>query len=265
MSAREFTFVEQDFERVRTLIRRHAGIHLSDSKHDLVYGRLARRLRATGLSTFSGYLARLEQDGQELEAFINALTTNMTCFFREPHHFSLLAQQLRSLRGIRIWCAACASGEEPYSIAMTVRETLGEDAPVEIMASDLDSHMLEVARVGRYPTGEVEKLGKDRMARFFEPDGPGCWRVKEGLRRLLRFSRINLMDRQFPIAEPQDAIFCRNVMIYFQRDTQRAVLEKFLPLLAPDGRLYMGHAEHLHWASDLVRPLGQTVYAPVRT
>lgn len=266
MTAREFVFTEHDFEHVRALIGRHAGIHLNDSKHDLVYGRLARRLRATGIDSFRHYLERLERDAQELEAFINALTTNMTGFFREPHHFDLLAQQLRAngaARPIRIWTSACASGEEAYSIAMTVCEALGEGARVEILASDLDSHMLEVARQGRYPAAEVEKLGAARKARFFEPDGEGWWKAKTELRRLLRFDRINLMDRSYPIPVPCDAIFCRNVMIYFQRDTQRTVLEKYRPLLSPDGRLYMGHAEHLHFAADLFHPLGQTVYAPL--
>ena len=267
MTAREFVFTEDDFEHVRALIERYAGIHLNDSKHDLVYGRLARRLRATGIDSFRHYLERLDRDADELEAFINALTTNMTGFFREPHHFVLLAQQLRAIGGTRpicIWTSACASGEEAYSIAMTVCETLGEGARVEIFASDLDSHMLEVARQGRYPVAEVEKLGEGRKARFFDPDGTGQWQAKSELKRLLRFSRINLMDRSYPVPAPCDAIFCRNVMIYFQRDTQRMVLEKFLPLLSPDGRLYMGHAEHLHFAGDLFQPLGQTVYAPLR-
>ncbi|MDP2760169.1 MAG: CheR family methyltransferase [Sideroxyarcus sp.] len=263
---REFQFTEQDFQRIRTLIRDHAGIALADSKQELVYSRLARRLRATGLKTFAEYLGLLQKKGNEAEweAFANSLTTNLTSFFREAHHFTVLADYLRKLdksRPIRLWCSACSTGEEAYSMAITVAETFGGfKHPVTIIASDLDSHVLASARTGHYKADAVAKLSLQHIERYFTPAEAGHFQVRPELQRMIEFKRINLLDASYPISEKLDAIFCRNVMIYFDRDTQLSVLKKFAPVLKPDGLLFAGHSENFYHAAAYFRLRGQTVY-----
>ncbi|MEW5904122.1 MAG: CheR family methyltransferase [Pseudomonadota bacterium] len=266
MHAREFTFTDQDFQSIRSLIHRHAGIVLGDSKQELVYSRLARRLRATGIRSFGEYLHYLQQPGHEEEwqAFVNALTTNLTSFFREAHHFKLLADHLRTLgrgRPLYLWCSACSTGEEAYSMAMTVVETFGGfDHPVRIIASDLDSHVLAQARAGRYKGEVVRKLGAERMNAFFVPDSGDHYRVRPELQRCIEFRQINLLDARYPIADKLDAIFCRNVMIYFDKPTQLEILKKFVPLLHAHGLLFAGHSESFYHAVAYFRLRGQTVY-----
>lgn len=267
---REFAFSRKDFERVRSLIHRHAGISLGESKSNLVYSRLVRRLRALGLSSFEEYLARLEQDtAGERQAFVNSLTTNLTAFFRESHHFEILAQLLADRAGsggpIAIWCAASSTGEEPYSIAMTALDVLGPATSrrVSILASDIDTQVLAHAERGVYEAAAVEKLDPARVRRHFlrGTDASATqYQVREPVRALVRFARVNLLDRTWPVRGPLDAIFCRNVMIYFDRPTQRRVLEGFAPLLATGGRLFMGHSESLGHARDLFTPAGSTTY-----
>ena len=265
---REFVFTDQDFQKIRTLIRQHAGIAMADSKQELVYSRLARRLRATGIKTFAEYLDLLQRGHEdEWEAFVNSLTTNLTSFFREAHHFDLLAAHLRQLgktRTIYLWCSACSTGEEAYSMAITAVETFGGfDHPVRIVASDLDSHVLATAKAGRYKADAVEKLGQARMERFFTADGAGYYKVRPELQRCIEFKRINLLDAQYPLRDRLDAIFCRNVMIYFDKETQLAILKKFAPLLHPDGLLFAGHSESFYHAAAYFRLRGQTVYERV--
>ncbi|OHC89508.1 MAG: chemotaxis protein CheR, partial [Sideroxydans sp. RIFOXYB12_FULL_59_6] len=243
MMQREFAFTDQDFQTIRGLIHRYAGISLADSKQELVYSRLARRLRATGIKTFAEYLTFLQKGHEdEWEAFVNSLTTNLTSFFREAHHFKLLAEHLLRLdktQPIHLWCSACSTGEEAYSMAITAVETFnGFDHPVCIIASDLDSHVLATARAGRFKTEAVQKLGAERAERFFVPDGPGFYKVRPELQRCIEFKRINLLDSEYPIPHKLDAIFCRNVMIYFDKDTQFGILKKFAPLLHMHGLLF---------------------------
>jgi chemotaxis protein methyltransferase CheR len=261
---REFRFTDQDFQHVRELIHSYAGIALADSKKELVYSRLARRLRATGLKTFTEYLALLQRGSEEeREAFTNSLTTNLTSFFREAHHFNLLAEHLRKpgrSRPIQLWCSACSTGEEAYSMAMTVIETLGGDHGVSIIASDLDSHVLASAREGRYKADAVSKLSPQRVERFFAPAGAGGFMVRPELKRMIEFKRINLQEPSYPLRGQLDAIFCRNVMIYFDKDTQLSILKKFAPLLRPDGLLFAGHSENFGHATAYFRLRGQTVY-----
>lgn len=262
---REFIFTEQDFQRIRTLIHQRAGIALADGKQELVYSRLARRLRATGIKTFAEYLAHLQRgDASEWEAFTNSLTTNLTSFFREAHHFLVLAKFLRELdqsRHIRLWCSACSTGEEAYSMAMTAVEALGGfDLPVSIIASDLDSHVLATARAGRYRADAVAKLSPQRIERFFVPAESGYFKVHPELQRMIEFRRCNLLDAVYSIREKQDAIFCRNVMIYFDKDTQLAILRRFAPLLQPHGLLFAGHSENFFHAAAYFKLRGQTVY-----
>jgi chemotaxis protein methyltransferase CheR len=265
---REFVFTAADFERVRKLIYQHAGISLSAAKQDMVYSRLARRLRATGKETFGDYLALLEKgDKDEWEKFVNSLTTNLTSFFREPHHFPIFAEHLKKLGGrtpIRVWCSAASTGEEPYSIAMTVAETFGGfNTPVSIIASDLDTNVLATADKGVYTMDRVERISPERLKRFFlkgSGSQDGYAAVRPELRRMIQFQPVNLLDPTWPVKGPLDVIFCRNVMIYFDKPTQHKILSRFAPMMQGDGLLFAGHSESFLHAADLFRSLGKTVY-----
>ena len=267
-SGREFVFTAADFERVRKLIYGRAGISLSTSKREMVYSRLGRRLRALGLSDFREYLRLLENgDGAEWEAFTNSLTTNLTAFFREAHHFPLLADLLQRHKGsgqIALWCSAASTGEEPYSMAMTAVEAFGTlTPPVRILATDIDTSVLAKAEQGVYAMERLEKMPPERVRRFFlrgKGQQAGQVRVRDELRAMIDYRQLNLLDASWPIRGPFHAIFCRNVMIYFDKPTQYGILQKFLPLLRPDGLLFAGHSESFHHAADLFRPRGKTVY-----
>lgn len=267
--ARDFAFTPRDFNRIRKLIYERAGISLADSKQEMVYSRIARRLRALHIGSFGDYLDWLEarDDPQEWQAFTNALTTNLTAFFREAHHFEALTRFLKAQpRGkkVRIWCAAASTGEEPYSIAISACEAYGSMAPpVAILATDIDTNVLATAERGVYPIDRVDKLSEDRRRKFFlkgHGSNDGTCRVVEPLRKLMTFRQLNLLDPRYPMRGPFDAIFCRNVMIYFDRATQMAVLGRMIPLLAPDGLFFAGHSESFFHASDLIRSCGRTIY-----
>jgi chemotaxis protein methyltransferase CheR len=264
---REFEFTANDFSRVRKLIYQHAGISLSDAKTDMVYSRIGRRLRAVGHDSFKQYLDELEQqqNPDEWEAFTNALTTNLTSFFREEHHFPILADHLVKLhKPIRIWCSAASTGEEPYTIAMTACEAFGTlKPPVEIYATDIDTNVLATASKGVYPYERVSKLSEKRRREFFQKgtgQNEGVVRVRNELRSLITFSQLNLLDEQWPIKEPFDAIFCRNVMIYFDKPTQTKILSRFVPLMKPHSLLFAGHSENFLYVSNALQLLGKTVY-----
>lgn len=269
--AREFTFSTTDFERVRKLIYQHAGISLSPVKQDMVYSRLARRLRATGMPSFAAYLDGLERNGgDEWERFVNSLTTNLTSFFREPHHFPIFADHIRKIgakRPIRVWCSAASTGEEPYSIAMTVAETFGTNVShISIIASDLDTNVLATAAKGVYPVERVEKLSPERLRKFFlrgTGSQDGFVSVRPELKQMVSFQRINLLDTSYAVKGPLDVIFCRNVMIYFDKPTQYKILSRFAPIMQPDGLMFAGHSESFLHAADLFKSQGKTVYAPV--
>ncbi|MDP2057058.1 MAG: CheR family methyltransferase, partial [Thiobacillus sp.] len=226
-----FEFTPRDFARVRALIYKQAGISLSESKQEMVYSRLARRLRAKGLSSFEEYLDGLEngRDGDEWEAFTNALTTNLTSFFREAHHFPLLAEHMLNMKApLSIWCSASSTGEEPYSIAMTVCEVFGTlTPPVSIIATDIDTNVLETAANGVYPIERIDKMAQDRVKRFFQRgrgERSGLVRVRPELRQLVTFKPLNLLASCWPVSGAFDVIFCRNVMIYFDKQTQSQIL-----------------------------------------
>lgn len=267
---REFHFTERDFERIRRMIYDHAGIALTEQKRDMVYSRVARRLRDNGLDRFEDYLALLESDvGTEWEAFVNSLTTNLTSFFREPHHFPVLAELARKHpRGLTVWCSAASTGEEPYSIAMTLADAYGSLAPpVRILATDLDTHVLARAEAGIYTFDRLEKIPQAQIKRYLQRgtgSNEGRARIRRELRELITFRQINLLDERWPVRGPLDVIFCRNVMIYFDKTTQRGILERFSPLLAPHGLLFAGHSESFHHATDLFHLRGKTVYEPMR-
>ncbi len=264
---RDLVLTQEDFARIRQLIYQRAGIVLAEHKREMVYSRLAKRLRHHGLTRFSDYLSRLERqpEAREWEAFTNALTTNLTAFFREAHHFPLLADHVRSRPGpVRVWSAAASTGEEPYSIAMTLSEVLGSRAAdAEVVATDIDTEALARAEAGIYPLEQVHKLEAERMRRFFQRGTgrqAGLARVRPELRAMVAFSPLNLLAPSWPVNGPFDAIFCRNVMIYFDKATQAKILERFAPLLKPDGLLFAGHSENFSYITRTFRLRGQTVY-----
>ncbi|MFO1399840.1 MAG: protein-glutamate O-methyltransferase CheR [Steroidobacteraceae bacterium] len=270
---REYEFTDTDFRKVRDLVRRVIGISLSESKRELVYGRLVRRLRQLGLVSFTAYLERLEAgDAAELENFCNAITTNLTSFFRERHHFDelarsilpALAQAKAATRRIRIWSAGCSTGEEPYSIAMTVRETLGELAgwDLRILATDVDSNVLAHAAAGIYEPGRFERVEGARRDRGFAQVAGGRYEARAELRRLISFKRLNLIE-SWPMRGPFDVIFCRNVIIYFDKDTQRDIIGRMALLQNPGDHLILGHSESLLNVTDKYALTGQTIHKRV--
>lgn len=265
---REYVFTQADFERIRKLIYNHAGISLSKGKQNMVYSRLARRLRANGLTSFHEYLNFLERGNpEEWEAFTNALTTNLTAFFREQHHFPILEKHVEKRKNqgkIQLWCSASSTGEEPYSMAMAMVQAFKTfSPPVHILATDLDTNVLAKAQLGIYSLDKLEKIPKEKLKQFFlkgKGHHAGSARVRPELRNMITFRQLNLLDESWPIRGPFDAIFCRNVMIYFDKQTQYKILKKFVPLLAPDGLLFAGHSESFQHAVDLFKLREKTVY-----
>ncbi len=266
----EFSFAGADFERVRQLIYQRAGISLHAGKQAMVYSRLSRRLRETGHRGFAEYLQWLERaQGAQADAqwqeFVNCLTTNLTAFFREEHHFHALVQDLQACAGkpLRIWCNAASTGEEPYSLAMTAVEARGAHPQVRIVASDIDTRVLDTARRGVY-AADSRGLAPERLRRHFMRGtgaNAGFIRVRPELARLLEFRAFNLMNTSWSgLGEAFDLIFCRNVMIYFDNPTQRKVLERMHGVLKPGGLLYVGHSENFTDARDLFRLRGKTIY-----
>jgi len=266
--AREFAYTRGDFDKVRGLIHAHAGIRLNDTKREMVYSRLARRLRALHLTSFRSYIKVLEdKDHPEWEHFVNALTTNQTAFFREAHHFPILAEHLRGLRpGARasLWSAAASTGEEAYSMAITACEVYGTLAPpVKILATDLDSQVLARASEGIYTLEQARDLSPERLQRFFLKGAgtrAGLVKLKPELRALIGFAKHNLRDESWRSSESFDCVFCRNVMIYFDKPTQHQVLSRIARVLKPEGLLFAGHSESYFHAVDLFQPCGRTVY-----
>ena len=274
----EFEFTDNDFQNIRKLVKKDTGINLSEAKRDMVYARLARRLRELDMQRFSDYLAFIQTDdaADELIQFTNAITTNLTSFFREEHHFDYLAETAlpevikrnQAKKKIRIWCCAASTGEEPYSIAMVVKELTpmlrGWD--VKILATDLDTNVLATAKNGIYPENRVQGISGQRQRRFFLRGSgvhQGKVSVRDELKELITFKKLNLMDK-WPLRGPIDIIFCRNVVIYFTKDTQKVLLDRFAGLVAPDAYLFMGHSESLNTVTDRFELIGKTAYRFVR-
>jgi chemotaxis protein methyltransferase CheR len=269
----DFELTDAQFHRIRALVREHTGIALSDAKRQLVYGRLSRRLRALKLGSFREYIELLERGvANELEEFINAITTNLTSFFREPHHFEYLATDLlpqivarnTGLRRARIWCCAASTGEEPYSIGMVLREAapLLHGFDIKVLATDLDSAVLATAANGIYNAERLTSVASTRASRFFRKGSgahAGQYRVQDELRNLITFKQLNLMH-EWPVRGPFDAIFCRNVIIYFDKDTQRALFARMATLQRPGDILFLGHSESLYHVSDQYELVGRTIY-----
>jgi chemotaxis protein methyltransferase CheR len=265
----EFAFERSDFDVVRRLIHQRAGIHLQDGKQAMVYSRVARRLRETGHRSFRDYLGWLEGGAPagEWQEFVNCLTTNLTSFFREAHHFEELAAELRvhRERELRIWCSAASTGEEPYSIAMTVAEHLGAGIDARIVASDIDTRVLATAAAGIYPV-DSRGLSPELLRRHClrgAGANAGRMRIKPELVKMIDFRVVNLIESDWNLRETFHVIFCRNVMIYFDAATQRRVLEGMHRVLRPGGRLYVGHSENFTDSRDLFRLRGRTIYTKV--
>ena len=269
----EFKLLPGDFDRIRKLIYQRAGISLHEGKQAMVYSRLSRRLRDIGHGSFAEYLSALEslrgpEGDAEWQEFVNCLTTNLTAFFREEHHFHALEDDLRAraARPIRLWCNAASTGEEPYSLAMTVAETLGMAAQARVVCSDIDTKVLATARRGVY-AADARGLSAERLKRHFmrgTGNNGGQIRVKPELARLIEFRPFNLMSASWAsLGEPFDLVFCRNVMIYFDAATQRKVLSQTHAAMKPGGLLYVGHSENFTDAHDLFRLRGKTVYERV--
>lgn len=268
---KEFSFDDHDFDFIVRKVYDHTGITLAPHKKDMVYGRLARRLRELQLSAFSQYcqLLESEQGNDELGKFVNAVTTNLTGFFRESHHFDHLKEALQSMvarppkgKRIRIWSSACSSGQEPYSIAMTMREaisTIGQwDA--RILATDIDSNMVQTGHAGEYRKDLLDKIPSAYRRKYVEETKLSTTgTIKEDIKALIAFKQLNLLH-QWPMKGPFDFIFCRNVVIYFDKPTQKTLFEKMANLLAPNGILYIGHSESLYGVSDRFKLIGRTIY-----
>jgi chemotaxis protein methyltransferase CheR len=273
LQLRKFSFGEEDFAALRALVKAHTGIHLSEQKREMVYGRLSRRLRALGLESFRAYRELLERgDSDELVQFCNAITTNLTAFFREAHHFQYLREQLlapraaavRSPSRLRFWSAGCSSGEEPYSLAMTVHEALSDARrwDIKILATDLDTEVLGRGQRGIYDEERVRGMAAQRLERFFRKEDGGrsaSYAVTQELRDLITFRELNLMHA-LPMKGPFDAIFCRNVVIYFDKETQRELFARIARLQRPGDVLFLGHSESLYRVSDDYTLVGKTIY-----
>ena len=273
---REFAFSDEDFDALRVLVKEHTGIHLTEQKRELVYGRISRRLRALDLNNFRDYRGLLsDANGSEMVEFCNAITTNLTSFFRESHHFDYMRDQIlapriadpRASRRVRIWCAGCSSGEEPYSLAMTIRETIPDAGrwDIRILATDLDSEVLAKGERGLYAADRVRDMSPTRVARFFREtrhNGNPAYEVTPDLRQLISFKQLNLMT-PFPMKGPLDAIFCRNVVIYFDKDTQRGLFARMSRLQLPGSILFLGHSESMFKVSTDYSLIGKTIYRRV--
>jgi chemotaxis protein methyltransferase CheR len=283
----------REFKTFRELIHRKTGIWLRDGKQAMLAARLSKRLRHHGMNDFAAYAAYVEnvQDGgQELAEIINCVTTNKTSFFREMHHFDFLAQTLvpqliagallGRARSLRVWSAACSTGEEPYSIAISLLDALktghasvvpalGQPLSpaggwqVEVVASDIDTVVLATAAQGIYDQESLEEVPPAMQATYFlrgKGDMSGQVRVKKEVARLVKFQRLNLMDETWGIDGLFDVIFFRNALIYFNRETQEVFLRKMLRYLKPRGYLILGHSEHVPWLNDSVEALSNTIH-----
>jgi chemotaxis protein methyltransferase CheR len=265
-----FDLKQADFNRFKKFVYEHAGIVLNDSKKNLVYNRLAKRLRATGYTTFKSYLDHAESDPTEFNDMMNSITTNLTFFFRENHHFEMLTNDIipklmqthKTSKKIRIWSAGCSTGEEPYSIAMAVRETIPSDWDVKIYATDLDSNVVATGKAGVYKEDKMQGVSDLRKKRFFsrgKNELAGNLIIKDDVKSLIDFSQMNLM-KDWHIKERLDIIFCRNVIIYFDIETQKKLFARYADMTKPKGLLFIGHSESLFEVTDKYTLLGQTIY-----
>jgi len=275
VSEKEFDFTNNDFAQVKTLVYDFAGIDLNDAKKNLVYNRLAKRIRFLEMNSFSEYLRFVKAQGEaEFVHLINAITTNLTFFFRENHHFEYLANTIipgllktnQTKRKIRIWSAGCSTGEEPYSIAIVLKETVPGDWDARVLATDLDTNVVQTAQEGVYKIDRLKGVSEARVKRWFMKGSgsrDGFVKVKSELQQIIDFGQINLMN-EWPIKDAVDVIFCRNVVIYFDKPTQSKLFDRYANLLSENGHLLVGHSESLYKVSDRFKLLGQTIYQKIK-
>ena len=271
---REYHLSDGEFEEIRSLVRSHTGIALADSKRELVYSRLVRRLRRLDLTTFRDYISLLATgDATELEEFTNAITTNLTAFFRESHHFDFLTETVfpelekrnAATRRLRIWSAGCSTGEEPYSIAIALQESISRFRgwDMRVLATDLDSQVVAHARAGIYKDERFEKMPNARRKQWFRENQDGTWTASPEIKSLITFNQLNLMH-QWPFKGPFDVIFCRNVVIYFDKDTQKVLFNRMAELQRDGDHLFIGHSESLFKVCDRYQLIGKTIYRKTR-
>lgn len=270
-NAREFEYTQEDFDFLRKISNQHSGILVPDDKFDMFYSRLSKRVRLLGFTRFKQYCDYLQHHPeQEFTEFINAVTTNLTSFFREKHHFDYLAETVlpellkknQAQRQIKVWSAGCSTGEEPYSLAMTLLENVPSGWDVKILATDLDTNVLATAAEGIYALERVTSIGEQRLKRWFQK-GVGAQsrkaRARADLRRIIHFKQLNLMQ-DWPMQGVFDVIFCRNVLIYFDRDTKARLVNRYAGLLRQGGHLFIGHSESLHQIDVPFMLVGHTIY-----
>lgn len=272
-SQREFEFTDKHFNWFVRMVLEKTGITLSDQKRDLVYGRLARRLRKLDLDSFEQYIDLLQADSEsEMIEFVNSITTNLTSFYREAHHFEYLSntvlkylqQQRRQEKRIRIWSAGCSTGEEPYTIAMTLLESIPDikSWDVKILATDIDTNVLAKASRGVYQKDKINGVSDERFKKWFLKSGTDDSseiKVNPKLRELITFKQLNLMG-DWPMKGQFDVLFCRNVVIYFNKDTQRILFDRFANILKDDSYMFLGHSESLYKVTDRFNLLGKTIH-----
>jgi len=270
---REFNLTDKDFNLISKIVGDRTGIVLSPAKRDMVYSRLTRRLRSLGLTHFSDYCELIQSgDEAELLELTNAITTNLTSFFREKHHFDYLSKTVlpkllkqKTNKKIRIWSAGCSSGEEPYSLAITIKENVPSTWDVKILATDLDTNMVAKGKNGTYEIEKLTGLSNNQMKKWVQRgrgNQEGLVRMSPSLREMITFKQLNLMH-DWPINGPFDFIFCRNVVIYFDKDTQRILFERYANLLDQSAHLFIGHSESLHNVTTRFKLLGKTIYQKI--
>lgn len=271
---REFPMSDHNFNRIKSIAYEITGINLTDQKKNMIYSRLARRIRAKNFDSFDQYCSLIESTGNnEITDFVNAITTNLTSFFREAHHFDylkstvfpyLLKKHAKTHR-IRMWSAGCSTGEEPYSIAMCLREAMPvESWDIKLLATDLDTNVVEHAKAGVYALDRIDGLDVSRKKKWFQKDSSGeNALVSPELKKVVTFKQLNLLN-QWPMGGPFDVIFCRNVVIYFDKETQMKLFDRYAEILAPNGYLFIGHSENLSKVTDRFKPIGRTIYQRIK-
>jgi chemotaxis protein methyltransferase CheR len=272
---REFKFTREDFDYLRKIVTESTGIIANDDKYTMYYSRLARRVRKLGLSDFTEYRTYLRNNSDsELIELVNSVTTNLTSFFRENHHFEFLKNSFvpeakqRGDRKIRIWSAGCSTGEEPYSIAITLAEAIPDyrNWNIKILATDLDSNVVKHAANGVYDESRVDGIDQTILKKYFKKgtsSNAGLVRVHPDLMNMISFSQLNLLH-PWPHRETMDCIFCRNVVIYFDKPTKNKLVDRYADQLTDHGYLFMGHSESLFKSTERFKLLGQTIYQKTR-
>jgi chemotaxis protein methyltransferase CheR len=272
-----FDLTEKEFLLFKDLIYRETGISMSDKKKKLIVARLSKRLRILQLSSFTEYYQYLQESPdaeEEIVNLINRVTTNKTDFFREKHHFDFLMSELfpqmisegrrNGMHKLRIWSAGCSSGEEPYTLAMTILEAFKAERgwDIKILATDLDTEILQKAIAGVYPTQAITPVPREYLSRYFNRTGEN-YAVSDACKSLISFRRLNLMDEAFPLKNPFDIIFCRNVIIYFDAQTKDSLLTRYHKHLKNNGHIFIGHSESLMHLKSKFRYLKHTIYQKV--